>query len=214
MGINTEIRAVDALALGTSEVYPIEIVSAYAALANKGVYSKPFGITKIVDRYGNVIKEFFPDRKEVLSEETSYLMTSLLQTVMDRGTGGSARWKYKFNRPAAGKTGTTQGWSDAWFVGYTPQVAAGVWFGVDDYQVSLGPGQDGSKAALPTWAKFMRESHKILDMPRVNFQKPSGIVVSEICSVSKMGSRKACPVEKEVYKSGSEPAQKCRIHRN
>ena len=72
MGINTEIRAVDALALGTSEVFPIEIVSAYAALANKGVYSKPFAITKIEDRYGNVLKEFFPDRKEVLSEETSF----------------------------------------------------------------------------------------------------------------------------------------------
>ena len=214
MGINTDIRAVDAIALGTSEVFPIEMVSAYSALSNKGVYSKPFAITKIEDRYGNIVKEYFPNRKEVLSEETAYLMTSLMQTVMDRGTGGSARWKYKFNRPAAGKTGTTQGWSDAWFVGFTPQIAAGVWFGVDDYQVSLGPGQDGSKAALPTWARFMRESHKILDMPRVNFQKPSGIVVSEICSVSKMGSRKACPVEKEVYKSGSEPAQKCRIHRN
>ena len=137
MGINTEIRAVDALALGTSEVFPIEIVSAYAALANKGVYSKPFAITKIEDRYGNVLKEFFPDRKEVLSEETSFLMTSLMQTVMDRGTGGSARWKYKFNRPAAGKTGTTQGWSDAWFVGYTPQIAAGCWYGVDDFRVPL-----------------------------------------------------------------------------
>ena len=214
MGISTDIRAVDAIALGTSEVIPLEMVSAYAAYANKGVYSKPFAITKIEDRYGNTIREYAPAQYEVLSEEIAFLMTNLMQTVMDRGTGGSARWKYNFTRPAAGKTGTTQGWSDAWFVGFTPQIAAGVWFGVDDYQVSLGPGQDGSKAALPTWARFMRESHKILDMPRVNFQKPSGIVVSEICSVSKMGSRKACPVEKEVYKSGSEPAQKCRIHRN
>ena len=214
MGISTDIRAVDAIALGTSEVIPLEMVSAYAAYANKGVYSKPFAITKIEDRYGNTIREYASAQYEVLSEEIAFLMTNLMQTVMDRGTGGSARWKYNFTRPAAGKTGTTQGWSDAWFVGFTPQIAAGVWFGVDDYQVSLGPGQDGSKAALPTWARFMRESHKILDMPRVNFQKPSGILVSEICSVSKMGSRKACPVEKEVYKSGSEPAQKCRIHRN
>ena len=214
MGISTDIRAVDAIALGTSEVIPLEMVSAYAAYANKGVYSKPFAITKIEDRYGNTIREYASAQYEVLSEEIAFLMTNLMQTVMDRGTGGSARWKYNFTRPAAGKTGTTQGWSDAWFVGFTPQIAAGVWFGVDDYQVSLGPGQDGSKAALPTWARFMRESHKILDMPRVNFQKPSGIVVSEICSVSKMGSREACPVEKEVYKSGSEPAQKCRIHRN
>ena len=214
MGISTDIRAVDAIALGTSEVIPLEMVSAYAAYANKGVYSKPFAITKIEDRYGNTIREYAPVQYEVLSEEIAFLMTNLMQTVMDRGTGGSSRWKYNFTRPAAGKTGTTQGWSDAWFVGFTPQLAAGVWFGVDDYQVSLGPGQDGSKAALPSWAKFMRDSHKILELPRVNFQKPNGVLVSEICSVSKMGSRKACPIEKEVYKAGSEPSQKCRIHRN
>jgi len=214
MGISTDIRAVDAIALGTSEVIPLEMVAAYAAYANKGVYSKPIAITKIEDRYGNTIREYHTAQYEVLSEETAFLMTSLMQTVMDRGTGGSARWKYNFTRPAAGKTGTTQGWSDAWFVGFTPQIAAGVWFGVDDYQVSLGKGQDGSKAALPSWAQFMRVSHKTLELPRVNFQKPSGIIVSEICSVSKMGSRKSCPIEKEIYKSGTEPSQKCRIHRN
>ena len=214
MGISTDIRAVDAIALGTSEVIPLELVSAYAAYANKGVYSKPFAITKIEDRYGNIIREYGAVQYEVLSEEIAFLMTNLMQTVMDRGTGGSARWKYKFTRPAAGKTGTTQGWSDAWFVGFTPQLATGVWFGVDDYQVSLGIGQDGSKAALPTWARFMRDGHDILGMPRVNFQRPSGVIVSEICSVSKKGARKACPIEKEVYKSGSEPGQKCRIHRN
>ena len=214
MGISTDIRAVDAIALGTSEVIPLEMVSAYAAYANKGVYSKPFAITKIEDRYGNTIREYGAVQYEVLSEEIAFLMTNLMQTVMDRGTAGSARWKYKFTRPAAGKTGTTQGWSDAWFVGFTPQLATGVWFGVDDYQVSLGMGQDGSKAALPTWARFMRDGHDILEMPRVNFQRPSGVIVSEICSVSKMGARKACPIEKEVYKSGSEPGQKCRIHRN
>ena len=214
MGISTDIRAVDAIALGTSEVIPLEMVSAYAAYANKGVYSKPIAITKIEDRYGNIIREYHPAQYEVLSEETAYLMTNLMQTVMDRGTGGSARWKYNFTRPAAGKTGTTQGWSDAWFVGFTPQLATGVWFGVDDYQVSLGKGQDGSKAALPSWAEFMRESHKTLELPRVNFQKPNGVVVFEICSVSKTGARKACPIEKEVYKSGTEPIQKCRIHRN
>ncbi len=213
MGINTEIRAVDALALGTSEVFPIEIVSAYAALANKGVYSKPFAITKIEDRYGNILKEFFPDRKEVLSEETSFLMTSLMQTVMDRGTGGSARWKYKFNRPAAGKTGTTQGWSDAWFVGYTPQIAAGCWYGVDDFRVPLGPGQDGSKAALPAWARFMKSAHDTLDLPMQKFEKPDLIKRNQICSVTKKKPLPACPIEKEIYKVGTEPTQACKIHR-
>ena len=213
MGINTDIRAVDAIALGTSEVYPIEMVSAYSALANKGVYSKPFAITKIEDRYGNIIKEYYPERKEVLSEETAYLMTSLMQTVMDRGTGGSARWKYKFNRPAAGKTGTTQGWSDAWFVGFTPQIAAGGWFGVDDFQVPLGPGQDGSKAALPAWAKFMKAAHDTLDLPLEKFEKPSGIKDKKICTVTKKLPLPACPIEQEIFKGGTEPTQKCKVHR-
>lgn len=213
MGINSNIRAVDAIALGTSEVYPIEIVSAYAALANQGVYSKPFGITRVEDRYGNVIKEYYPDRKEVLSEETAYLMTSLMQTVMDRGTGGSARWKYKFNRPAAGKTGTTQGWSDAWFVGFTPQIAAGCWFGVDDFQVPLGPGQDGTRAALPAWARFMKTAHDTLDLPTQKFEKPGGIEDKEICSVTKKLPLPACPVEQEIFKTGTEPTQKCKVHR-
>ena len=213
MGINTDIRAVDAIALGTSEVFPIEMVSAYSALSNMGVYSKPFAITKIEDRYGNIIKEYYPDRKEVLSEETAYLMTSLMQTVMDRGTGGSARWKYKFNRPAAGKTGTTQGWSDAWFVGFTPQIAAGCWFGVDDFKVPLGPGQDGSKAALPAWARFMKAAHDTLGLPLEKFARPSGIEDNEICSVTKKLPLPACPVETEIFKSGTEPTQKCKVHR-
>ncbi len=213
MGINSDIRAVDAIALGTSEVYPIEIVSAYAALANQGVYSKPFGITRVEDRYGNVIKDYYPDRKEVLSEETAYLMTSLMQTVMDRGTGGSARWKYKFNRPAAGKTGTTQGWSDAWFVGFTPQIAAGCWFGVDDFQVPLGPGQDGTRAALPAWARFMKAAHDTLDLPTQKFEKPGGVHYKEICSVTKKVHLPACPIEKEIFKNGTEPTQKCKVHR-
>jgi len=213
MGINTDIRAVDAIALGTSEVFPMEMVAAYSALANKGVYSKPFAITKIEDRYGNVIKDYFPERREVLSEETAYLMTNMMQTVMDRGTGGSARWKYKFNRPAAGKTGTTQGWSDAWFVGFTPQIAAGCWFGVDDFRVPLGPGQDGSKAALPAWARFMKAAHDTLDLPTVQFEKPYGIVDFTICNVTKKVPRPACPVEKEIYKKGTEPTQNCKLHR-
>jgi len=213
LGINTDIWVGDAIALGTSEVYPLEIVSAYSVLANKGVYSKPFAITKIEDRYGNVIKEYFPNRKEVMNEETAYLMTSLMQTVMDRGTGGSARWKYNFKRPAAGKTGTTQLWTDAWFIGFTPQIAAGCWFGIDDFRDSLGPGQDGSKVALPAWARFMKVAHDTLDLEIKKFEKPAGIIDKEICSVTKKVPLSACPVEVEIFKSRTEPTQKCKVHR-
>ena len=213
MGITTNIRAVDAISLGTSEVYPIEIVSAYGTFANKGVYSRPLGILRIEDRFGNIIEEYEPDQEEVLSEETAYLMTNLMQTVLDQGTGGSARWKYHFYHPAAGKTGTTQGYSDAWFVGFTENIVAGVWFGVDDYSVSLGEKQSGTTAALPAWANFMREAHKNLGISWNDFKIPEGIIKFEICSVSKNRPVAVCPVEMEVFKKGTEPTRYCKIHR-
>jgi len=213
MGITTNIRAVDAISLGTSEVYPIEVVSAYGTFANKGVYSRPLGILRIEDRFGNIIEEYEPDQEEVLSEETAYLMTNLMQTVLDQGTGGSARWKYHFYHPAAGKTGTTQGYSDAWFVGFTENIVAGVWFGVDDYSVSLGEKQSGTTAALPAWANFMREAHKNLGISWNDFKIPEGIIKFEICSVSKNRPVAICPVEIEVFKKGTEPTRYCNIHR-
>lgn len=212
MGVSTDIRAVDAIALGTSEVHLIEMVAAYGTFANKGVYCKPFGITKIEDRYGNVLKEYFPQKEEVLSAETSFIMTSLLQTVLDRGTGGSARWKYHFYHPAAGKTGTTQGWTDAWFVGYSPFIAAGAWYGVDDPQVSLGKGLDGSKAALPAWARFMRDSHDTLSYSRKEFDQPEHIENVKICQVTKNLPVNLCPWETEVFIKGTEPTKRCSVH--
>ena len=213
MGITTKIRAVDAISLGTSEVYPIDIVSAYGVFANKGVYSKPMGIVRIEDRFGNIIEEYESEQEEVLREETAYLMTNLLQTVLDRGTGGSARWKYHFYHPAAGKTGTTQGFSDAWFVGFSKNIVAGVWFGVDDYSVSLGNNQSGSVAALPAWATFMKESHEVLKIGRNEFEIPSQIINSKVCSVSKNKPISGCPIESEIFISGTEPTRSCKIHR-
>ncbi|HDY75505.1 MAG TPA: PBP1A family penicillin-binding protein [Candidatus Marinimicrobia bacterium] len=214
MGITTDIRAVDAIALGTSEVHLLEIVGAYATFANKGVHSMPYGITRIEDKYGNALREYEPRKEEVLSAETSYIMTSLLQTVLDRGTGGSARWKYHFYYPAAGKTGTTQGWTDAWFVGFSPYIAAGAWFGVDDPQVSLGKGSDGSRAALPAWARFMRASHDTLGYDRKDFERPERIIEMKICQVTKKIPTESCPVETEVFIPGTEPTKLCSVHRN
>ena len=214
MGMSTDIRAVDAIALGTSEVHLLEIVAAYGTFANKGVYCKPFGITRIEDRYGNVLKEYYPKREEVLSTETSYMMTNLLQTVLDRGTGGSVRWKYHFYHPAAGKTGTTQGWTDAWFVGYSPYIAAGAWFGIDDPQVSLGQGSDGSKAALPAWARFMKASHDTLTYGHLEFEQPEKVLDIKICQITKALPRNPCPLETEIFIAGTEPETRCSVHKN
>jgi len=213
MGITTDIRAVDAIALGTSEVYLLDIVNAYSAFPNKGVLNKAFGITKVEDRYGNIIKEYEPIREEVLREESAYVMTSMLQTVMDAGTGGSARWRHNFYHPAGGKTGTTQNWTDAWFVGFSKQLAAGVWIGVDDPVVSLGISQDGSRAALPAWADFMAVAHDTLRLKRMNFDRPSGVINFEICSITKDIPTNLCTVESEIFIQGTEPSQVCKVHR-
>lgn len=216
MGISTDIRAVDAIALGTSEVYLLEMVAAYSIFSNKGVYNEPFAIRRIEDRFENVLKDYSPKREEVLSAETAYMMTNLMQTVLDRGTGGSARWKYHFYHPAAGKTGTTQGWTDAWFLGFSPNISAGVWTGIDDPQVSLGSGQDGSKAALPVWAEFMRAAHDTLGIKRVDFEKPEDIIEIKICSITKLLPTGTCPVEStpEVFIRNTQPTKKCRVHRD
>ena len=213
MGITTNIRAVDAIALGTSEVYLLDVVNAYSAFANKGVLNQPFGITRVEDRYGNVIKEYYPIREEVLREESAYMMTSMLQTVMDAGTGGSARWRHNFYHPAGGKTGTTQNWTDAWFVGFSKQLAAGIWVGVDDPRVSLGEKQDGSRAALPAWAKFMAAAHDTLGLKRIKFERPAGILDMEICTTTKDRPTNLCPLESEIFIQGSEPSQICKVHR-
>ena len=213
MGLTTNIRAVDAIALGTSEVYLLDVVNAYSAFANKGVLNQPFGISKVEDRYGNTIKEYYPIREEVLREESAYVMTSMLQTVMDAGTGGSARWRHNFYHPAGGKTGTTQNWTDAWFVGFSEQLAAGVWVGVDDPRVSLGESQDGSRVALPAWARFMTAAHDTLGLTQKKFERPDGVINVEICSLTKDKPTNLCPLETEIFIKGTEPSQLCKVHR-
>ena len=214
MKFTTPIKPVDAIALGVSEVYPIEIVAAYGAFANNGVYSKPFAIKRIEDRFGNIIAEYFPEQEEVLNERTAYVVTSLMESVVNKGTGARSRWAYNFYRPAAGKTGTSQDYRDAWFVGFTPQIVAGTWFGIDGPPiVSLGDKQFGNLAALPVWAKFMKAAHDSLELPIEKFIRPEGVLEVEICSDSKKLPTSGCPTEKEIFIEGTEPIDSCDLHR-
>lgn len=212
MRLTTPIRAVDAIALGTSEVLPLEITSSYATFANNGVWSRPMAIERIVDRFGVTVKEYSSHRQEVLSEATAFMMTDLLRTVLDRGTGGRARWMYKFTHPAGGKTGTTQNWTDAWFVGFSPHIAAGVWFGVDNPKVSLGAKQDGSRAALPAWARFMKVAHDSMGWKHRDFLPPDGVTKEIICSISKDYPTRFCSTEEEFFISKYSPTRTCKIH--
>lgn len=180
LGVKSKLHLVPSIALGTSEVTPLELTSVYATFANKGIHNDPVSILKIEDKDGIILMQSLPNSKEALSEETSFLITNMLETVMNEGTGIRTRVIHKFYRPAAGKTGTTQDYGDAWFMGYTPQLAAGVWVGFDDRRVTFtGSYGQGAKAANPIWSNFMREVYDSLNFPLESFSLPeSGNIVS------------------------------------
>jgi penicillin-binding protein 1A len=174
LGIESELSNDLSIALGSSGVSLLELVNAYAVFANQGYLVEPAFITKIEDRYGNILEEMNPSREKVIDKNTAYLMTNLLESVVQEGTGHRAK---ALNRPVAGKTGTTNDLQDAWFVGYTPRYISGVWVGYDNGQ-TLGRGETGSRTASPIWLEFM---NKILKgTPVREFQVPEGVVFAKI----------------------------------
>lgn len=212
MGFTTYIPRVDAIALGAGSVYLRDLVAAYGILPNHGIYNSPYVIEKVIDRTGKVIYESPREMREVLSQETAYIMTNMLQTVIDNGTGGRIRWYYKFYKPAGGKTGTTNDFTDAWFVGFTDDLVAGTWVGVDDPVVSLGKGQAGGVAALPIWARFMKTTYDSLKWPGADFVRPNGVKEISICSESKKLPTEFCPTETEIFNVKYLPQETCDIH--
>jgi len=222
-GISTYIRPVDAIALGVSEVYPIDITAAYATIANNGIYTKPIAIKRIEDRHGRVLKEYISESKEVQDEETIFILRDMMKSVVDVGTGGSLRWKYKFHAPAAGKTGTTNSKTDAWFVGFTPQIAIGIWIGMDDPAISLGEKQFGSVAALPIFANTIKDIYKngefqveeqtILLDKRYDWTTPKNIIEVELCKDTFQKSTRFCHnTIKEIFLNTNKPRSDCKQH--
>lgn len=178
MGITSKIDPVPSIFLGASEVSVKEMVSAFSVYANKGVYNSPMMVTKIEDKYGNLLATFYPESREVITENTAYLMASLLKAVVDEGTGRRLRFRYSLKNPIGGKTGTTQNHSDGWFIGITPDLAGGVWVGAEDRSIhfqNLANGQ-GASMALPIWALFMQKVYadKSLAVPQRDFDRPNG----------------------------------------
>jgi len=174
LGITSPLSRDLSLALGSSSISLLELVNAYSVFAHLGDQIEPIFITRIVDRNGNVLEENRIERKKIIEKNTAYIITSLLEGVVKNGTG---RRVQALNRPVAGKTGTTNTYNDAWFLGYTPHYITGVWVGFDDGK-SLGKSETGARAAIPIWLGFMK---KILaDKPVRDFQVPEGIVFSKI----------------------------------
>jgi len=195
MGIKSDLPPYESLAIGTGEVQPLEITSAYGVFPNEGVYVEPISILKIEDKNGNVIEENEPSKREVLSKETAYIMTSMLEgNVGEGGTG--QRVRSFFALPAAGKTGTTQEYADAWFIGFTPQLTAGVWVGFDNKSVHFtNEDGQGGRAAAPIWGRFMKYVYddNSIGMPLENFVQPEGVETDTICVETKKLATPYCP---------------------
>jgi penicillin-binding protein 1A len=156
-GITSKIEPVLPIALGAMDVTLLEMVSAYSTFPNDGVRVVPQTIRRVIDNEGNVLEENFPELRDVIPAETARIMVDLMQEPIK--TGGTAAKAQELKRPIAGKTGTTNDFTDAWFIGYTPSLAVGSWIGFDE-KVTLGDKETGARAALPIWMDFMRDVYK------------------------------------------------------
>ncbi|MEJ2724155.1 MAG: PBP1A family penicillin-binding protein [Deltaproteobacteria bacterium] len=202
VGIESDLSPDLSLALGSSGLSLEEITKAYLVFANRGKRVEPVYIYRIEDRNGRIVEENQAFLADSISEETAAVMTDLLKSVIKEGTG----WRVRaLKRPAAGKTGTTNDLRDAWFIGFTPRLVAGVWVGYDDRR-PMGKGETGSRAASPIWLYFMSEVLK--DEPVEDFQVPEGVVFAKIDA--KTGLLASPYSEKTVFQAfreGQEPKE-------
>ncbi len=174
VGIQSRLTHDLSLALGTSEVSLLELTSAYAVFANQGTRTDPMFITSVRDQKGNLLEKRSPHPRQVIARSTAYVITDMLEDVIRRGTGRKAA---VIGKPLAGKTGTTDAFTDAWFVGYSPDIVSGVWVGFDDRR-SLGNKESGAAAALPIWTAFMQEA--LARSEATPFSIPDNIIYAKI----------------------------------
>jgi penicillin-binding protein 1B len=207
-GITSPLRDDLGLALGASEVGLLELTSAYEPFAAAGRRASPRLVTAVLDAEGAVLEAPEPESTLVLDPAVAYLTTSLMESVVRDGTARALK-TLGFDLPAAGKTGTTNDGRDAWFVGYTSSLLAGVWTGADDNRALK---LTGAKDALPLWAAFMKEASA--DRPGGPFVRPEGVVQVRICVESGMLARSGCPKKlDELFVAGTEPLRDCALHR-
>ena len=216
MGIKSHMDAYPSIALGTVEVTPLEMVSAMGTFVNSGVHVDPISILKIEDRNGVVLDEFVPESVQAISSQTSSIIVDMMTDVINYGTGAGVRRYFQY--PAAGKTGTTQKFSDAWFIGVTPTLVAGAWVGFDDHRVKFTNwyGQ-GGRAALPIWAMFMEGAYKELKLPLKYFTLANGVEMATFCKESmNLGDAKlatdSCPETYTDLIDASKSPGYCEIH--
>jgi 1A family penicillin-binding protein len=207
LGIQSPLQPNLALALGASDVTLLELTAAYAALANQGVRMEPIAVRYITDAQGRMIEENIPQGREAVKPTEAYVLTQMLRGAIERGTAVSAR---SLGRPIAGKTGTTNDFANAWFVGFTPSLAAGVWIGHDRVR-TLGHEETGARAALPIWMAVMRETLK--DRPAEDFPLPENVTMARIDMTTGFLANPSCPRPVVMaFVAGTEPTRFCPIH--
>ncbi|OON71158.1 transglycosylase [Hymenobacter sp. CRA2] len=206
LGITSPIEAVPAVGFGSSDVSIYELAGAYSTFVNKGVWTAPMMVTRIEDKNGNVLREFVPQTKEALSEETAYLMTYMMRGAVEEqgGTSIILRGGFKFPYQMAAKTGTTSNYSDAWFMGMTPDLVCGMWVGGEDRSIHFRTGAygQGSRLALPIYGIFMKQvykNNKEIGISTGEFPKPAQPLSLEIdCSRYYGGQRDTIPYEQKL----------------
>jgi len=204
LGIKSTLTPYLSLALGSSDMTLAELTSVYSLFANHGIRMGPISILTITDSTGRVLYSNDALPAQAIKPEIAYLTTDLLMGVIEDGTGWKAR---ELGRPAAGKTGTTNDYRDAWFIGYTPSLVTGVWVGYDD-QTSIGPRETGARAALPIWLEFMKKAHA--DRPPEDFIAPEGILFRQIDPRTGLLSTETCKQSvRRAFLPGTEPRQHC-----
>lgn len=204
-------NAVPALALGALEVTPLELVAAYAPFANGGSSVRPYLVSQIETGDGGVLWRAPPPAAEqVLGEAEAFQMTSMLRSVVDDGTGRVVR-EMGVRGPVAGKTGTTNNGADVWFIGYTPTLVAGVWFGYDSPRL-IASNASGGRLAAPAWAMFYLEGWRERS-PTGAWDPPGYLVERKIDAFNGDLANEWCPVtQREWFKPGTEPTRFCREH--
>ena len=201
---------VPSLSLGTGEVTPLDLTAAFAIFPNGGFAVKPRGMIRVTDADGTAVYSNATRTERVISAETAFQMVSMLEDVMDRGTASAARgWGIRF--PSGGKTGTTDDFKDAWFVGFSSSLVVGVWVGFDQPKTIAREGY-GSRFALPLWSDFMRRSAQ--RRPPRDFDVPAGLHAEQLCNVSYLRPVEECPVYIEYFKENDDvPSRLCPLHR-
>jgi penicillin-binding protein 1A len=212
MGIHSPIPAVPSIALGTPEVSLVDLTACYTVFANMGIRVEPISVLKVEDRNGVVLEENETVSEDVLSAQSAYLVTSMLESAINEGTGRRAR-AAGLKGPAAGKTGTYDDYTDAWFVGFIPNLVAGVWVGYDVKRPIGGTSTgQGSAAALPIWIKLMLVASE--NSEEKAFRRPNGIANRRICLTTGLVAAEQCPETRmEVFKEGTEPLENCYLHK-